>query len=294
MLGKATNVIDFSCEGANYYLEQSAPLYGVWQIEVDGTVIISNVNSWELMSFLQNNPQYNLSHQVYVNGSSGAPNPTYYAITKNLNVYEHRKVRFINQNTFSPAIDFYANPTVFQDTNGNVSFCLKQRLIDMGSDSENWDVKYIANYEVFRIATGNTIPINFRNIETNVTIATALILRDTVQHIGDYAFQELSFIKENIVIPDSVLTIGSYAFKKCNTKSFIIGQSIQNIGIDAFVENVNAETIIIKALQPPVLENDCFKYSDNIRFYVPAQSLNAYKTAAFWSEYIDRIFAIED
>jgi len=37
---------------------------------------------------------------------------------------------------------------------------------------------------------------------------------------------------------------------------------------------------------------DIFGYNSSLKIYVPAQSVNAYKTAVLWKKYANRIFPI--
>ena len=58
------------------------------------------------------------------------------------------------------------------------------------------------------------------------------IVPDTVQSIGDYAFQNTNLI--SVTIPDSVQSIGDYAFQNTNLISVTIPDSVQSIGDFAF------------------------------------------------------------
>ena len=98
---------------------------------------------------------------------------------------------------------------------------------------------------------------------------TDITIPSTVTSIDAYAFHGCSKLT-NVTIPDSVTTIGNYAFKKC---SFL-------------------ESITIKATTPPRLDSDVFGNTNNCPIYVPAASVDTYKTATNWSAYADRIQAI--
>ena len=125
----------------------------------------------------------------------------------------------------------------------------------------------------------------------------------------------------SITIPNSVTSIGDYAFADClDLTSIVIGENVTSIGRQAFENNYFEKTsniiaVTIYAETPPSLEQDSYSFSDmynqtfynpttggswhqivdiaDYPIYVPAGSVNAYKTATGWSDYADRIFSME-
>ena len=93
-----------------------------------------------------------------------------------------------------------------------------------------------------------------------------LIFSDNITHI--YGAFAVSGIK-NINIPSSVTSI-DYAFMYCYG---IVRLSINN-------------------LIPPILAEDGFSNAPQLKIYVPAESVDAYKTASGWSQYESKIFAM--
>ena len=71
---------------------------------------------------------------------------------------------------------------------------------------------------------------------------------------------------KSITIPDSVTSIGSYAFDGC----------------------AGLKTIRISAINPPALGSKVFETSLE-KIIVPKSAINAYKSAAGWSIYADKI-----
>ena len=119
---------------------------------------------------------------------------------------------------------------------------------------------------------------------------------------------------KNTVIPESVTAIGPYAFCAMNSSepfSVTVPASVVSIGSMAFATSANwldqsspySYSVTFLATIPPILEDDifsCYYYDDgervndnNLFIYVPAGSVNTYKTADGWSDYADRIFSIE-
>lgn len=96
-----------------------------------------------------------------------------------------------------------------------------------------------------------------------------------------------------ITFPNTLETIGADALFKCTSLSSItIPSSVTHIGERAFGDNTSLENVTVLATTPPVLDyQDIFFGDHNLTaIYVPASSLNAYKTA--WSEYENLFQAI--
>ena len=114
-----------------------------------------------------------------------------------------------------------------------------------------------------------------------------LTLSSSITTIGDNAFNVCNNLG-NLVIPNSVRTIGLAAFGNCdNLHNVTIGTGVTYIDEFNFqFRDENNEQCIFTVLPttPPTLE---FGLGDNegthIIVYVPAESLNAYKTATNWS-----------
>ena len=120
---------------------------------------------------------------------------------------------------------------------------------------------------------------------------TSVNIPDSVTEIG-YAAFDLCTSLTSVTIPDSVTTIGDAAFKYCGRMTSVtIGDSVKTIGYDAFEGCTSLTSVYCKATTPPALSG-AWVFDDNgsgRKIYVPAGSVNAYKSAYGWSAYTSDI-----
>lgn len=89
-------------------------------------------------------------------------------------------------------------------------------------------------------------------------------------------------------VSDEVTSIAPYAFlnaKKLTT--LILPATLTSIGKDAFIGCVNLSTLQVKALTPPICQNDCFENVSKTRceLQVPLGCRSYYWVAPVWSEF---------
>ena len=121
------------------------------------------------------------------------------------------------------------------------------------------------------------------------------IIPDHATSIGDYAFSGCTSLT-SITIPDSVTSIEGYAFSGCSSlTSITIPDSVTSIGWEAFRWCTSLEAIYCKPIIPPMGGVKMFSFWDSgekpigRKIYVPRNSVSAYKSAPYWSDYADDI-----
>ena len=93
-------------------------------------------------------------------------------------------------------------------------------------------------------------------------------------------------------IPRSVTRIGDYAFTGCSSlESITIPDTVTKIGERALASSASLISIYCKATTPPIGDSDMFTniYYSGRKIYVPMESVEAYKSASYWSKYADAI-----
>ena len=120
---------------------------------------------------------------------------------------------------------------------------------------------------------------------------TSYTIPNNVTKIGCLAFNSC-FNLTSITIPDSVIRIDSLAFEGCiSLTSVTIPDSVTSIGNAAFTGCNGLTSVCCKPATPPTLGGTSV-FADNAtdrKIYVPAASVDAYKTAQRWSDYADFI-----
>ena len=117
-----------------------------------------------------------------------------------------------------------------------------------------------------------------------------IVLPDTLCVIHGSAFQDCSNL-QHIHIPNSVVEIGNSAFAGCTSlKQIVLPKNLSTMDYRVFSNCYNLKSIYFSSLAPPTPSNPtCLRLKTPYEFpfceiYVPAESLNAYKSSVFFQK----------
>lgn len=153
--------------------------------------------------------------------------------------------------------------------------------------------------------TNVTIPSSVRYIKGRAfeycTALQEVICGNRLAEIGTDAFRYCSAMT-SIYLPETKIqldehawtyvetTIGQAAFTDCKSLTGItLHKYVVSIGAGAFRNCTGLTHITCNATTPPTLGTDAFANTGNCPIFVPAQSLNSYRSATNWSNYASRI-----
>ena len=122
------------------------------------------------------------------------------------------------------------------------------------------------------------------------TSLESVTIGNGVTEIGKSAFSGCTSLT-SVTIPNSVTEIGKSAFWECSSlTSVTIPESVTKIGEWVFASCTSLASVYCKATTPPSGDRYMFyKSASDRKIYVPRNSVDAYKSAEFWSDYADYI-----
>lgn len=119
---------------------------------------------------------------------------------------------------------------------------------------------------------------------------TSITIPSSVKKIRDYCFDRCDYLTD-VTMPEGITEIGRNAFSYCTSLTTIeIPTTLIDIGEVTFESCTNLTSITCYAIYPPTMGAGAFDNTNNCPIYVPADSVDVYKTV--WSRYASRIQAI--
>lgn len=98
----------------------------------------------------------------------------------------------------------------------------------------------------------------------------------------------VNYESNSYIVKDGTKTIAPYSFVNSKRLSEVtLPSTLSNIGADAFIGCVNLSLLHVKALNPPVCDNDCFEAVSKTRceLIVPKGCYSYYWVAPVWSDF---------
>jgi len=142
-----------------------------------------------------------------------------------------------------------------------------------------------------RALTGMTLPNGVTRIGNSAfngcRALTGMTIPEGVTSVGSQAFQDC-YSLASITIPEGVASIGNQAFQDCcSLVGITIPDHVTSIGSTAFSNCCGMAEYHLKSTTPPTLDssNAFENIPSDCVIYVPAGSLEEYRTAADWSAY---------
>lgn len=131
-------------------------------------------------------------------------------------------------------------------------------------------------------------------IEGSLSVVTESDL-EGIEAISPYAFYNNDNIT-SVGIPSGTKIISEGVFSYCNKLNHVlIPESVTHIGEKAFSNCANLKRVTLKAAMPPSIQSDTFvSVPTTCAYEVPAESVEAYKSAPYWSAIANQIVAIKE
>lgn len=155
------------------------------------------------------------------------------------------------------------------------------------------------NAELFygcKLLTNISIPETVETIKACAFLGceqiTEMRLPNSIELIEYDSFADCKGLKY-VVLPNSLERLEKEVFLGCESlEKITIPESVKSFGNGVFYGCASLSSITDLAETPPYGQSDMFTGTNIQSIFVPAESVDAYKSAEYWSEYADRIQAI--
>ena len=294
----ANDIVPIGYISPNY--EDKIKIEAIFNIEYLGVKVLGNTNNIydiEINNIIQgdvhtglyrfSNTGQNTVKYVLIDGTK-IDNSTFANVDSMISINIPNCITTIGENAFKSCnglTNITIPNTISIINKGTFSGCVSLTNITIPNTVKKIDTWAFENC---RSLTSITIPSSVTWIDDNAfygcSALTSVTIPSSVTRIQDNAFYGCSALT-SITIPNSVTDIYDNAFRGCSAlTSITIPRSVTWIGDSAFKNCSSLISIIIEATIPPYLCQSSFDNNASGRkIYVPAESLNAYKTAPSWS-----------
>ena len=179
------------------------------------------------------------------------------------------------------------NETTMYDLNEYQSDAVRAEIKDCVTRIGEWS---FFSYHITSVTIPNTVTsIGYCGFG-HCDYLTGVTLPNSIIEIDDCAFKYCKMLT-SVVMSNNLTSIGAEAFYGCpNLTSITLPSSITSLGDRAFNHCLVLRTVTCKATTPPTIGDAVF--GDNKKLtsiYVPSGSVNAYKAADGWKEYVSII-----
>lgn len=120
-----------------------------------------------------------------------------------------------------------------------------------------------------------------------------------ISTLPDQTFARMQY-STSITIPEGITKIDNYVFSQNglpaeqNKLSFVdLPSTVTSIGNTTFLYR-NIKTWIVRAVTPPTLGTQTFRYGSIGTIYVPDESVETYKAATNWSAWASKIHPLSE
>ena len=139
------------------------------------------------------------------------------------------------------------------------------------------------------------LPSSVTSIESSLfadcSSLVSVVIPSSVTFIDRAAFYNCSSLLD-INIPESQTFISDMTFEGCTSlTSIVIPGLVTSIGNNAFYGCTSLTAVYVDSTVPPTLGSNVFLEAPITSIFVPAESIDTYKTAPYWSDYASIIKA---
>ena len=172
---------------------------------------------------------------------------------------------------------------VFAECQNLVSVTLPNSITSFG------DLIFGGCKKLSKVALPNQMKSMPNGIFAGCSSLSNIHIPETVTIIDIEAFEGTAI--SSINIPIGVTEIGMYAFYNCkNMTKVTIPENVVKMGYGCFCGTTSVESFVVKPINVPEGGEIMFG-NTNCPIYVPASSVEAYKSAPYWKDYSSRIKA---